>query len=150
MFHRLISIYQDTFGIENVLVLPYEMFREEPTLYFQTLGNFCGVIIPQSLPFEEKVNAKVNTYLESKLRYLNWISMEGSPYGEHFFYMGKFVHKLIRSLKKRLSKVVPESYESEERIRHKQIIEDLIGDLYRESNLKTSELIDIDLTKYNY
>lgn len=150
MFHHLISMYQEVFGKENVLVLPYEMFRDDPKRYFERLGSFSGVSIPDSLPVKDKVNAKVNAYLESKLRYLNWIAMEGSPYGEHFFYMGKFVHKLNRSLRKRLGKVVPESFENEERARHKNIIEDLIGEYYRESNVKTGELIGIDLEKYHY
>ena len=150
MFNRLIAMYQEVFGKERVLVLPYEMFRDEPDCFFKKLGDFSGAAIPDSLPVQDQVNSRVNLFVESKLRYLNWLAEEGSPYAEHTFYMGKFFHKLNRSLKKRLAKVVPDSFENNERTRHKKIIDDLRGDHYRESNLKTSELIGIDLTKYNY
>jgi len=85
MFHHLISMYQTVFGKENVLVLPYEMFRDDPDCYFKMLGSFSGASIPDSLPVNDRVNARVNTFLESKLRYLNLLTMEGSPYGEYCF-----------------------------------------------------------------
>ena len=150
MFHHLISMYQEVFGKENVLVLPYEMFRDDPDSYLISLGNFSGATIPDSLPVKDRVNARINTFIECKLRHLNFLTMEGSPYGEHTFYMGKFFHKFGRSVKKRLCMIVPDCIENQERARQKQFIEDSIGDFYRDSNLKTSELIGIDLEKYQY
>jgi len=150
MFHHLISMYQEVFGKENVLVLPYEMFRDEPAIYFQKLGSFSGVVIPDSLPVNYKVNVRVNTFLESKLRYLNWFVKRGSLYERYPFYMGKSVKKFARSMKRKLGEVLPAAIENREKARHKYDIEQQVGDLYRESNLKSSELIGIDLVKYNY
>ena len=150
MFHYLISMYQSVFGKENVLVLPYEMFRDEPDRFFSKLGNFSGAAIPGVLPVDDKVNARVNVFLESRLRYLNLFTMEGSPYGTHPFYMGRFFHKLGYSIRKRFARFVSGAAEKKERELNKKIIEDAVGGLYQESNLKTSELIGIDLGQYGY
>ena len=150
MFYDLVIMYQKFFGKENVLVLPYEIFRDDPEVYFKKLASFSGAVIPETLPIKDKVNARTNTFIETRLRYLNLLSMDGSPYSEHTFYLGKFFHKLCRSLKKRLAKVVPDSLENKERVKQKQFIEDSIGNYYKENNLKTSDLIGIDLEQYNY
>ena len=150
LFHNLISMYQDTFGKENVLVLPYEMFCDEPTRYLKILASFSGADIPDSLPVKSKVNFRANTFFESKLRYMNLFSKRCSPYEYYPLYMGKFVEKLVRSLKRRLSEIMPDSVETNERARLKFAINEMIGERFKESNLKTSELIGIDLSKYNY
>jgi hypothetical protein len=149
-FHHLISKYFEIFKKENVLVLPYEMFRDNPEDYFIRLGDFAGVEIPRGLPVKERVNAKINTYWESKFRYFNWLTRQGSPYGNHPLYMGKTIHKLGRSISKRLMKLISEENEKKERSEQKNIIEKSIGELYKESNKKTSEMIGINLNQYNY
>jgi len=150
MFNHLISIYQEVFGKENVLVLPYEMFRDEPAKFMERLGSFTGANIPDSLPVKEKENSRVNIFLESNLRLLNWFTWPKSAYGNHPFYTGKLFHNLDHSIRKRLGKIIPDFLENRALNQHKQIIEQEIGDFYRESNIKTSELIGIDLKKYHY
>ena len=64
--------------------------------------------------------------------------------------MGKIIRILDRAIRKGLRKIIPDFLEKRALDQHKQIIEQEIGDFYRESNIKTSELIGIDLKKYNY
>jgi len=150
MFNHLISLYQEVFGKENVLVLPYEMFRDEPAKFLERLGSFSGANIPDSLPVQEKVYPRLNIFLESNLRLLNWFTWKNSAYRNYPFYMGKLFHNLDHSIRKRLRKIIPDFLENRTLDQHKQIIEQEIGDFYRESNIKTSNLIGIDLKKYDY
>jgi len=150
MFNHLISLYQEVFGEEKVLVLPYEMFRHESAKFLERLGSFSGANIPDSLPVQEKVNPSKNIFLESNLRWLNWFTWPNPAYENYPFYMGKIIRILDRAIRKGLRKIIPDFLENRALDQHKQIIEQEIGDFYRESNIKTSELIGIDLKKYNY
>jgi len=149
-FHNLIAMYQKIFGRDSVLVLPYEMFRDEPYKFFGSLRDFSGARMPDSLPIQEKENPHASAFWEPKLRFLNMFARRKSTNAYSPFYMGKFYYKLDRSMRKRLRKVVPGFLEKRARDRHKQIIERLIGDYYRESNIETGKLIGIDLDQYNY
>ena len=42
-FGQICHLYQQTFGRENVLVLPIEQLQQDPTAYFLTLEGFMGV-----------------------------------------------------------------------------------------------------------
>ncbi len=42
-YDRLVGVYDDLFGKENVLVLPLELMRYDPELYAQKMGEFLGV-----------------------------------------------------------------------------------------------------------
>ena len=116
----------------------------------QKLGDFCGAALPDSLPAKVRVNARANAFVESRLRYINWFANWGSPYERHPFYMGNSANRFSRSLKRALAKAVPACFDLKENARLENEIDDQVGKLYRESNLKTSELIGIDLSKYNY
>jgi len=150
MFNHLISLYQEVFGKKNVLVLPYEMFRDEPAQFLERLESFSGANIPDSLPVQEKVNPRRNIFLESNLRLLNWFTWPNPDYDNYPFYTGKIIRILDRAIRKRLRKIIPDFLENRALDQHKQIIEQEIGDFYRESNIQTSKLIGIDLDQYNY
>src|SRR5215204_551922 len=42
-YHRLITRYQDLFGAESVMVLPYELLRRQPTTFLGQIGEFVSV-----------------------------------------------------------------------------------------------------------
>ena len=56
-YHRLIAYYQELFGKENVLVLPYEQFKHKPQDYVQKITDFCKVPkLNKTLPFSTRSN----------------------------------------------------------------------------------------------
>lgn len=42
-FHRLVEYYGSLYGRERVLVLPYELLRQDPRQFLIRLAEFCGV-----------------------------------------------------------------------------------------------------------
>lgn len=68
---ELINEYDKLFTSDNVLVMPYELMKENPKLYIEYICRFCEIkdfekIINQ-LPFEERVNEQIGL----KEAYLN-------------------------------------------------------------------------------
>ncbi len=149
-FNHLISTYQKAFGKGHVLVLPYEMFRDEPHQMLEKLRSFAGAAMPDSLPFAQKVNSRLNAFLEVRLRFLNCFTRRDSLNGYSPFFMGKFFQKLDYSVRKRLGKIVPGFIENGEVAKHKRIIQNLVGDFYEASNRETEQLIGMDLKSYGY
>jgi hypothetical protein len=59
-YDRLIRTYQQLFGDDRVLVLPYEMLRSEPELFVGSIAEFAGVDLSQdyldNLPLDARPN----------------------------------------------------------------------------------------------
>jgi hypothetical protein len=146
----LISLYQRTFQKENVLVLPFEMFMGEVSEFFKRLFDFAGVKNQELSTIKNDFVDHKDIFIQSKLRCISWLSESDSPYNKHPFYLSKPVGKFINFGRKLLTKVVSDSEEAKELERLQLYIESQIGEWYRESNVKTSELIDLDLSKFNY
>jgi Sulfotransferase domain len=149
-FNHLISRYQKAFGKDHVLVLPYEMFRDDPHQMLEKLKSFTGAVVPDSLPFAQKVNSRLNAFLGARLRFLNCFTRRDSLNGYSPFFMGKFFQKLDRSLRKRMGGIVPDFIENAEIAKHKRIIQNLVGDFYEASNRETEELTGLELKPYDY
>lgn len=63
----LFSLWSATFGIENIRVLPMELFRDDENLFHQILHNFCGTPTPSTLMNDlPKDNRLRNTGFTSK------------------------------------------------------------------------------------
>lgn len=62
-YHNVVETYQDMFGAENVLVLPYEMFRARPQTYLDRIYEFAGACGPADwIPdFSRKSNETAGT-----------------------------------------------------------------------------------------
>lgn len=150
LFHHLISKYQEVFGKDSILVLPYEMFRDEPDLFLERLASFSGACIPDKLPIEEKMNPLSNVVVGTPLRFLNFFTRRNSINGYSPFFLGKNFAKLERVLRKGFQKSVPKIFVNRALNRNKNIIRQSVGDYYKESNIKISELTGLDLNKYGY
>lgn len=73
----LIGYYEQLFGSENVLVMPYETFRSEPIDFAKTILDFAGANVSQSeiekLPFTEIVNRSLSPIELEVKRRLNFL-----------------------------------------------------------------------------
>jgi hypothetical protein len=146
----LVEEYYKAFGKENVLVLPYEMFSREPNIYFGYIGQLIGMQIVFSLKKHAvKRNVKVNRYINYKMRWTGFFSTDNSITGNSPFF-SPFGRAFFKGLKSLLGFFIPQSVEARLLERQKNLIEQYIGDLYKETNEKLSKLIGINLSDYGY
>jgi hypothetical protein len=147
-YDALIKYYQKFFTKDRVLVLPFEMLATDPTSFVDRIVEFTGI--------EKVPSISVEPYNKGKgvLR-----SMAGR-YGNRLFSLNQlnscalvdwpWMNKKIWGFGALLSRVTPSVIEDNLEQRTRAYIKQYVGDCYRESNLKTSELIDIDLSALNY
>lgn len=68
---RLVKYYVELFGKENVLVLPYELFREDAQEFCNRICDFAGAKRLASLPFTQRTNRRISTLSSVLLRQSN-------------------------------------------------------------------------------
>lgn len=70
-YSRLLNYYFEIFGKENVLVLPFELFKENASEFCSRIASFAEVKGLEELPFREKTNKRISALSASILRYSN-------------------------------------------------------------------------------
>lgn len=150
-FNPLIKEYYSLFGKENVLVLPYEMFKNTPKEFIEQIGDFVNkeIIIDEN-KFSIKHNIKPNPFILYTFRRLNlfkfssahnYYSSLSNRYTKYMsFKIFNFLNKRI--LSKRLNTKV--------KTKLSNYINNWVKDRYLKPNIELSKLIDIDLSKYGY
>ncbi len=152
-YDALISHYHRLFGPENVLVLPYELFRSEPGDFIRRIITFAGATpepgAVDELPFGVVVNRSWPAQTIVAKRYANHVLRSRlnpwAPISDR--------KKLGQSLKKQLirkSRRLPRRFEESARTKMRATIAAAAADRYRESNDRTSDLIGIDLGEVGY
>lgn len=146
----LIKEYFDLFGKENVLVLPYELFLNEPEKFINKIGELCTLKIDCSkLDFKTKANFRSNNFILYYLRRLNTYTrcsvtnnfkLSDSPIlqallAKGFWFLNYFIPNY-------LNKITVKKVKLE--------VEDFIGEYYNEDNQLVETLIDFDLKQYGY
>jgi hypothetical protein len=59
-WHHLFQIYGETFGLENITVLPYEFFIAEPQAFYDTIFTKLGIPVKIDVSKLPRVNPGVN------------------------------------------------------------------------------------------
>lgn len=146
----LVKEYCNLFGKENVLVLPYEMFREDPSAYIARLGRFLEAeILVDSKEFLEVLNDKQSQYVMYHLRGLG-IFRRSTSLNNYSPFAGGLSRKIVKRVVELAMLLVPKRCDAILLEKLKLKIHRLVGDEYVESNKKLSELIEIDLSGYGY
>lgn len=144
--------YKALFGEKNVIVLPYEMLKNEPYLFIDHISRFCGIEPPSSLPVNKKENdagacAKISM---KKLRWLNLFRKSGSI-NCYSPLVGYWSNKFVRVTFYTMGKIITERYAKKHTNKVKSYIKEYMGEYYSESNRKTELLTGLDLKdKYSY
>lgn len=68
----------------------------------------------------------------------------------HSCFYNKYTGFLALQMRSILRMITPDHWNARIRLKVKNHIDDCVGDRYRRSNEKLSELIDIDLSEYGY
>ena len=149
-YSYLIKEYYTLFGKENVLVLPYELFLNEPEKFINKIGELCSLEIDcTNLDFKTKANFRSNNFILYYLRRINTYTrcsvtnnykLSESPIlqkslAKSFWFLNHFIPKFLNKIAFKKVRLEVESF---------------IGDYYIEDNKQLEKLIDYDLKQYGY
>jgi hypothetical protein len=152
-YDRLIVRYHELFGRERVLALPYELFRSDPVAFLRRVADFAGAAPAEGalegLSFGKVVNRSLSPGAVAAKRRLNWLVRERmNPWAPvpGRGRAGRRLTKLARTFGKHAPSRLTDRIEQGMR----STIAELVGDRYRASNARTSELIGLDLAAFGY
>ena len=154
-FDRLVGLYDRLFGRENVLVLPYEAFREDPVAFMRSVAAFVG-LDPADRALERlrprnRANASLSAAATSLKRWGNRVasrqsainpaplvrlSDRGAVLSRRFFYA------VDRWLPDRLSRRLD--------ARQRAFVRASVGTRYADSNAALADRMGVDLGRYGY
>lgn len=146
-WYQISKYYIDLFGEKNVLILPYELLKENRNLFLSTIYNFMEV---EHYYPENNQTVNVTGAKESLFRYNPLLSKYGKfivDLPENKF--KKIILKNDRSFRKFLIKYFDSKIDiSKEKFTVFQ--KEQIIDIHKDSNKKLSEIIGMDLSQYGY
>ncbi|MBD2394115.1 sulfotransferase domain-containing protein [Cyanobacterium aponinum UTEX 3222] len=144
-YHLLINHYQSLFGKDKVLCLPYEMLCIDSKSFFSQMSSFAGVNIDENLTLP-KVNEGYSYLTLYIKRYINFLEPKMPMPRKDLSLINSLSWYLNQLINKTFLKNIGNTMES----KLKKKIADKIEGYYQESNQKTSQLIGMDLSVYQY
>ncbi|MDY6936578.1 MAG: hypothetical protein SWY16_02840 [Cyanobacteriota bacterium] len=141
----LISYYQNQFGSENVLVLPFELLKKNRLDFLQKIGFFVGIENLKDFP-QKPQNVGFHGVTMKFRRQLNYWFQADDFGGKSI----PFNWRVVQKLSWIFDRVVPESVHEQAERELKDFIAQSVAGKFGASNRKTSELIGIDLADFGY
>lgn len=149
-YDHLVGSYIKLFGKENVLVLPYELFRSNPGEFFQYLGQFVGrKIVVDQANVKKVINKRRFLYAKYRFRLLNYFTVSNS-YNNYSALSNDFTRPTFESFLVALGHFLPDSLDRELKQRLRKRIRRIVKDYYVKSNLRLQKMIGYDLSAYGY
>jgi hypothetical protein len=148
-YHRLIDHYQGLFGRDNVLVLPYETFRNDAQAFVAALADFAEAEVDAALEYDAEPNKGHPRLVEYRTRFLNPLICRSSVNSYSALALPNAV-KPARWLRQAMANVLPAAAERRFVDKLRAEIKETIGDRYADSNARTAALIDVDLKAMGY
>jgi hypothetical protein len=149
----LLERYRRLFGPDKMLALAYEQFVDDPRSYVRAIASFAGRSpadsLLESLPYEESQHGSPSTSELRAQRFLNhFIRSELNPTPTLDLHRRNALRKLSRSHAAALLTPGRSARRLEASLR--DVVQDLVGDRYVESNRRTAELTGIDVGRYGW
>lgn len=150
-FDRLVELYQAHF--ENVLVLPFELLKEDANSVLERLLLFCNIEGEKrpsiDLARQKASNTSRSAVLQRLDRFFHPLRSKTIPHVGSTYYSS--VGRLTTGGLTRLASALPLGF-LEKRLRTKDadFIEAFVGQRFRESNLRLARLMKMDLSRYGY
>jgi translation initiation factor 2 beta subunit (eIF-2beta)/eIF-5 len=154
-FDKYISYCHTLFGKERVLVLPYELLRENYQDFLDKIGFFAlandweNIKSSQKLPENFVVNAKKSILIQNISRVLNSLFYKNQLSNSALIRI-KYLPKKLKNLQQLSNAITPQFIEKNINQKMKNYIREYVGSYYCQSNVRTSKLIGINLAQYNY
>lgn len=155
-YHRLIGYYQQLFGREQVIVLPYELFREAPAAFVTRLLASVGLKAEAgtlaTLPYGDFVNPSLSTLGVALKRYLNLLAGQRTAFNTRPLLLGGNHRRNVRmqTLAFWVDRRLPAAWKAAADERTKRLIAARFDGYYAESNRRTAALTGLDLAKWGY
>lgn len=142
---KMAKVYFDLFGQNKVLVLPYEMLKNDLNEYLNKLYEFMNVepYYPESNQYVNRKDDIEKLSYSPALTYYNNF-MNDIPDN----YLKRKIQKNDRGFKKLLGKLNSEFYIESQKLSKDQ--RKIILDYHKVSNQKLAEITGLDLAKYDY
>lgn len=152
-YHRLIGYYQRLFGRENVLILPFELFRRTPREFAERILRFadlaCDDAILDALPYSAKENEGLSGFAVALKRRLNPL-VQQDRLNPHAWFPIRKAESLLKRYVGAFDAWVPRSLSGAMEARLRAVVCEAVGDRYKESNARTSELTGLPLAELGY
>ena len=145
-FYQLVALYRDLYGSDRVLFLPYEWLRQKPERFVDQVFQFAGVN-PQG--YSPSWDKKIYQSLDySAIWYMRWINILAGRRSNALN-----PNPLIKS--NRLYNFRPSiglgTYLDKKTEQHyEQVIDEVVGSFFGQSNLRLQELSPIDFRELGY
>ena len=143
-FDRLIEMYRRTFGEDNILALPLEMLTIDPDRFVRTICSFGGGDYCE-LPTTKKANTAWGPMTYEVLRLSNAFIR-----GNRLRTQTGGIFTMRRRILKAVDTLLPRSIQTRLKDTQRSVIRQRTNGLFRQSNERLSEMIDINLQEYGY
>jgi len=144
-YHKLIEYYAKLYGLDNVKVMIYEQFKNNPIEFISELANFMNISHSFTFPTEQKINRSLSDFAVLLKRRINRFHGGNSffPVTPRFPWLNTKLFNIVRKIDtiQRLSTF--NAHFDDEIAKH-------LGDLYVDSNRNLVNLLKIDLKSYGY
>jgi hypothetical protein len=152
-YDRLIRHYQERFGEQNVLALPFELFTEDGREFATRIVRFAGANASEEtlagLPYGRRDNQARPAFAVAAKRRANRVIKQRltpwAPLDAHDG-LGKMVLRATWTVGTR----VPQRFHQLLEQRMVETIAEATRGKYRESNARTAELVGFDLARWGY
>lgn len=155
LYHNIIKLYAELFEQDNVLVLPYELLKQDPETYFQRFLNFCG----RTYQLEDLTRLAKSPWIHQSFsgydllakRLVNrFIGSYDTLNRQPLISLPSTYQRYSFAILRRLLRLLPDQMHKNYDDNFKRTIEDHVGNYFKESNRLTSELIGYDLSEFGY
>jgi hypothetical protein len=147
-YHRLIGYYQDLFGAERVMVLPYELLRAQPATFLGQIGEFVGVAAahPQVRP----ANVSLSAFASGLKRHANRYFVLDGPVNPAPPFDFPTSNEMLERICRMLDAKLPVSLHDRQEYRWRRRAALEVGTRYAQSNTITAGLTGLDLRAFGY
>ena len=147
-YHRLVGCYQNLFGAENVLVLPYELLRDRPRAFVKHIGTFADARVAPSYNFEPMRPSPSALALSFKRRANRWVVRDDLNPAPPFEMEG--ANQALLRLCRKVDAKVPARLRAQRERHLRTLVEEVVDRRYVKSNATTAELTGLDLAAFGY
>ncbi|MEQ9370561.1 MAG: hypothetical protein RIG63_16285 [Coleofasciculus chthonoplastes F3-SA18-01] len=146
-----ITYYQNLFGAANILVLPLELLSRDKKFFEQKIISFAGIDInagdiPDILSRPKNIGYKGGAV--AVRRKLNFF-LDNPTYARRQGKSSLTDHTMAK-LSVVVERLLPQGIHQRVENHWKQFIAEYVGDMFKDSNQRTNQLIGMDLADFGY